>query len=209
MDSPFILRNLIECSDCGEMLKTKNQTSAKSRKDGSIYFCPICKSRIHKDYLHNKVLNDFSLRWSRELKSNKNVFKKEAGTWKKISKEKVQSLTEHIDTLRYKQALLKEDDDFYLEYNEAFELQLTLKKNEKNLYINAIQRIDELLEDPMTSALIDRFSQDLQVYSNEEKRSIILLTINKLKYVFNRNHFIIDYRLTPFVDLETLMEITQ
>ncbi|MBR8644239.1 recombinase family protein [[Brevibacterium] frigoritolerans] len=32
MDSPFILRNIIFCSDCGGRIKYKNQTSAKSKK---------------------------------------------------------------------------------------------------------------------------------------------------------------------------------
>jgi len=206
MDSPFILRNLVECNECGETLKTKNQTSAKSKTDGSIYFCPSCKKKIHKDYLHSKVLNDFSLRWSRELKSQKNIFKRIAISWKKLSNENIQALSEHIDKLRYKQAMLKEGDDFYLEFKEAFDLQLKLKEKEKALYSNVLQRINDLLEDPMTVELIDRFSQNLQQYSNEEKRSILLLTLNKLKYAFERNHFIIDYRLSPFVDIETLMQ---
>lgn len=58
IDSPFILKNIIFCSNCGESLKTKNQTSAKSKKDCSINFCPNCKCKIQKEILHQKIIND-------------------------------------------------------------------------------------------------------------------------------------------------------
>ncbi|MFE6167743.1 recombinase family protein [Viridibacillus arvi] len=68
MDSPFLLKNLVSCKQCGEKLETKNQTSAKSKTDGSIYFCPKCKCKLKKDVLNHVVIQDFADRWGREIK---------------------------------------------------------------------------------------------------------------------------------------------
>lgn len=206
MDSPFILRNLVFCNDCGEKLKTKNQTSAKSIKDESIYFCPNCKCKKRIDSLHHKVINDFSLRWTRELKSHKKVFKKVSNIWKKLCSEEIQTLIADIENLRYKMGLINPKNEHYDEFREAIELQLKSKEQNKLNYINVRSQIDLLLEDNMTSELIDRFHQDLHNYSNEEKKSIFLLSIRKINYDFNRDHLAIEYRLSPYVEIESLMD---
>jgi site-specific DNA recombinase len=64
-----------------------------------------------------------------------------------------------------------------------------------------------LLNDELQFELIDRLKQDIHDYSFEEKRSIILLAIKKIEIDFSRdNHTSIEYRLTPYIDIETLME---
>ncbi|MGG0251807.1 recombinase family protein [Peribacillus frigoritolerans] len=206
MDSPFILRNIIFCSDCGEELNTKNQTSAKSKKDGSIYFCTNCKCKIQKDVLHQKIINDFTLRWSRELKANKTMFKEISATWKKLCNKEVQSLKNDIENLRYKMQLLNPVMEYYEEFLQAFKLQLKLKEENKLLYNKVLIQIDCLLEDQMTLELIDRYTLNVQQYSNEEKRSIILLAIKKIVCDFKRDHCAIEYRLSPYIDIESIMD---
>lgn len=205
MDSPFILRNIIFCSDCGESLKTKNQTSAKSKKDGSIYFCPNCKCKIQKDLLHKKTINDFTLRWFRELKANKSMFKEISSTWKKLCNKEIQSLKDEIENLRYKMQLLKQTDKYYEDYLEAFEFQLKSKEANRILYNKVLIQIDYLLDDQMTLELIDRYKLNVHQLSNEEKRSIILLSIKKIVCDFERDHCVIEYRLSPYIDIESIM----
>jgi hypothetical protein len=167
MDSPFVLRNLVFCTDCGEKLKTKNQTSAKSKKDESIYFCPSCKCKIRIGSIHQKVINDFSLRWARELKSHKNIFKRTSNNWKKLCSKEIQSLTTDIENLRYKMGVINPNNENYDEFREAIELQLKSKEQNKSIYINVLSQIDLLLEDKMTTELIDRFKQDIHYYNTE------------------------------------------
>lgn len=205
MDSPFILRNLVFCSECGEKLKTKNQTSAKSKKDESIYFCPICNCKIRID-IHQTVINDFSLRWGRELKSHQKEFKNTTNKWKKICNNKIKDLTDYIEKLRYKKRLLNQNEDNYDEFLEVINLQLSSTEQDKLLYINVQKKLDSLLEDRITEELIDRFNQDIHLYSNEEIRSILLLSVKKITFNFIRNHLTMEYRLSPYVEIESLMD---
>ena len=62
MDSPFILKDLVTCKECGENLETKNQTSSKSKTDASIYFCSKCKCKLKKDAL-NQIVIQYLLKW--------------------------------------------------------------------------------------------------------------------------------------------------
>lgn len=70
-------------------------------------------------------------------------------------------------------------------------------------HLETLEKIDLLQNEGMYEELLDRFKQDIYKYSNEEKRTIFLLTINKIEIDFSKNNYLyIDYRLTPFVTLE-------
>ncbi|MDQ7860333.1 hypothetical protein RCO48_02455 [Peribacillus frigoritolerans] len=59
--------------------------------------------------------------------------------------------------------------EYYEEFLQAFKLQLKLKEENKLLYNKVLIQIDCLLEDQMTLELIDRYTLNVQQYSNEEK----------------------------------------
>lgn len=207
MDSRFILRNLVFCSDCNSQLKTKNPTSKKSKKDESIYICQNCKSKTKIDFLHQKVISDFSQRWSRELKYHLNEFNKTLKIWKRLTEITIQELANDIQNLRYKESSLHRNEEHYDVMNEAINYQLNFKQQAKSLYMKTLSRIEELLEeDALTLELIDRFKQDFHLYSNEEKRSILLQSIKKIDFDFKRTHFVIEYRLSPYVEIETVVD---
>lgn len=205
MDSPFILRKLVFCKVCGEVLKTKNQTSAKSKTDSSFYYCNSCKSKVHKDVLHNKVINDFILRWGKSIKTQKRTFGKTASNWKKLCKDTIQSLTASIEVLRYKFGMLKKEDEYYEELYQAVENQLNYKEKQKLAYHSVLSRIEELQNDQMSSEITERFAQNIDHYSNEEKRAILLQSIKQIDFDFKREHFFIEYQLSPYVDIESIM----
>ncbi|WP_195892880.1 recombinase family protein [Bacillus massiliigorillae] len=206
MNSPFLLRNLVFCKDCGETLKTKNQTSAKSKNDSSFYFCSNCKCKVRKDTLHQKTINDFAMRWARGLKSQIQTFKKVSSNWKQMCAKTIQSLKDDIDVLRYKLGTLKETDEFYEELLQAVESQLKFQEKQKLYYQSVLLRIEELSKDQMLLEIIARFLLDIYRYSTEEKRSIFLLSIKQIEFDFKRDHFNIEYRLSPYVEIETLMD---
>jgi len=157
--------------------------------------------------LHQKVINDFSQRWSRELKYHLNEFNKTLKIWKRLTEITIQELTNDIQNLRYKESSLHRNEEHYDVMNEAINYQLKFKQQAKLLYIKTLSRIEELLEeDALTLELIDRFKQDFHLYSNEEKRSILLQSIKKIDFDFKRTHFAIEYRLSPYVEIETVVD---
>lgn len=79
-------------------------------------------------------------------------------------------------------------------------------ERDKTLYVNTEEKIEHLSKDRITLELIDRFKQDIHSYSNVEKRSILLLSIKAVSYNFKRNDFEIEYRLSPYVEIETEMK---
>jgi site-specific DNA recombinase len=207
MDSPFILRDLIFCSTCNVKLKAKNMTPSKSKKKYLYYLCPNCQRKVNIDDLHSWVLGDFSYRWSRELKHYQNKINKILRKWKKVLSSKIATTTEQIVSLRYNLSMLEEGQDYYNDLKEIHELQLSSLEKEKLELQKVSEKIDMLLNDELQFELIDRLKQDIHDYSFEEKRSIILLAIKKIEIDFSRdNHTSIEYRLTPYIDIETLME---
>ncbi|MFJ5764582.1 recombinase family protein [Lysinibacillus sp. NPDC093210] len=206
MDSPFILKNLVFCKECGVKLETKNQTSAKSKTDGSIYFCPMCKCKLKKDVLNKIVLQDFAVRWGREIKLYPQRLKNEMMDWKKVCRKKVSDLKAGIEKLRFTISTLNPNDENYNVILEIAQLQLKSMENDKTLYVNTEEKIEQLFKENVTIELIDRFKQDIHSYSNVEKRSILLLSIKAIFYDFKRDDFEIEYRLSPYVEIETEMK---
>jgi len=207
MDSPFILKNLVACKECGNDLKTKNPTSSKSKTDGSVYYCSTCNGKILKDQLNNFILQDFANRWGREIKYYFEQLENGMLHWKKVCKRKIKELSEEIEQTRMKVAKVKSTDDNYELIQEIVNKQLNDLEKEKAAYAQTKEQIERLLKEQVTIELLERFKQNVQLYSNTEKRSILLLVINSIVYDFKKNDFEIEYRLTPYVEIENLMSI--
>jgi site-specific DNA recombinase len=207
MDSPFILRDLIYCHECKEKLVTRNSTPAKSKKKYMYYCCPSCKKKISTDKIHESIFADFSLRWGRELKYYEKQTEKILNRWKKGLEQKINDLNENLEKLKYLLSTLDKNNEYYLELKEIFEMQILSTTNEIQEYNTTREQIDLLSEDVMQAELIGRFKQDIYNYTNEEKRAIFLLAIEKIGINFSKdNHIRIDYRLTPYVEIEDLMK---
>ena len=209
MDSPFILKNLISCNECGEKLTARNQTSANSKQEQLFYICPKCNCKVRKDTLDKKVIDDFSRRWGRELDVLQKEFKKVIYNWKKVCIKEIQELKADIEDIRYKKSLVNPTIEKFALIVEATETQLKIKEKKKSLFEVCLEKVEILLKDSTTLELIDRFKQDIHSYNNVEKRSIILLTINNIVYDFKGEYLAeINYRLTPYVDIESFLQPT-
>lgn len=209
MDSEFILKDLVSCSDCGDLLKTKNQTSAKSKTDGSIYYCPSCKCKVKKDAMNQTVIKDFSVRWGREMKYYPERIEKEMKRWDKVCNQHVKVLNAEIKAVREKRALLNpayQNNDKLLEVIEG---KLKALEHEKLLYANSCEKIKTLIKEDITKESLNRFSQDFQSYSNVEKRSLLLQAIKEIKYDFKNNTFLIEYRITPYAEIEDYLTLSE
>lgn len=171
------------------------------------YCCPSCKKKISTDKIHESIFADFSLRWGRELKYYEKQTERILNRWKKGLEQKINDLNENLEKLKYLLSTLDKNNEYYLELKEIFEMQILTTTKEIQEYHTTREQIDFLIEDEMQTELIGRFKQDIHRYSNEEKRAIFLLAIEKIGVNFSKdNHIRIDYRLTPYVEIEDLMK---
>lgn len=206
MNSPFILRNIVVCEKCDQSLNTKNATPAKSSKKYLYYTCPSCKEKILMEELQQIVLSDFSIRWSRELKHYLEKVKKILQTWDKVLNDQIMLSKAQLDTLKYNHSMLKVDSDLYDDLKESFDYQIQGTEKLKQQYYETKEQIGLLMDDPTITELLGRFKIDIHEYTFEEQRSLILLSIQKISIDFNKvNQVSIEYRLTPFVDIENLI----
>ncbi len=206
MNSPFILRNLAICSACNTKLTTKNSTPVKSKKKYMYYRCPSCKQKLTVDELNNVILGDLSKRWSKELNQHQKEMKRILNSWNEVIRKKINDTKDVIATLKYKFSMLDQNQEFYKDIKESFDLQIKYHEKENERLNIALEQIKQLQKDDKQTELIDRFKQNIQKYALEEKRSIILLAIESIEVNFERrNHIKIEYRLTPYVELENLV----
>ena len=156
--------------------------------------------------LHQIVLKDFSSRWSRELKYYLEQAKKILQNWKKALNNQLPYIKAQLDTLKYNFSILKEDTEFYEDIKESFELQIDSTEKLKQQYIETKEQISLLMNDTTIVELFDRFKNDIHQYTFEEQRSLILLSIQNISIDFNKGDQVsIEYRLTPFIDIENLI----
>lgn len=206
MNSPFIFRDIVVCEKCNQPLETKNATPAKSAKKYLYYTCSNCKVKIPIKELDQIVLNDFSNRWCRELKHHLDKAKKILHSWEKVLNDQILLTKSHLEKLKYNESMLKIDNEFYEEIKESFDYQIRNKEKRKQQYYETKEQIDLLMNDPLIVELLGRFKNDIHVYSYEEQRSLILLSMKKISINFEEEHNLsIEYRLTPFVEIENLI----
>lgn len=206
MNSRFLMKDIIFCDSCNEKLVVKNSTPAHSKKSYLHYRCPVCKKKISLEELHQIVFNDFTSRWSRELKYYIDKANKILLIWKKTLNHSILDLSKQLEKLKYNFSMLKAEDPFYPDLKESFELQIAITENTKLQYLEANEKIDYLLNDPMFYELFARFKEDIHNYSFEEQRSLLMLAIQRITIDFGKNNqTMIEYRLTPFVELEKLV----
>lgn len=206
MNSPFILRHIVFCETCGEKLVAKNATPAKSTKKYNYYRCSECKNKIKMEDLHQIIISDFSSRWTRELKHYLDKSKKILHAWKSTLNAKHSNSRKKLEALKYDLSMLKENHKYYTELKESFELQIEAIEIQKQQYLTVKEEIDYQLKDNMLYELFGRFKQDISSYTFEEQRSLLLLAVEKISINFDANNqTTIGYRLTPFVDIENVI----
>ncbi|MCM3393715.1 recombinase family protein [Cytobacillus oceanisediminis] len=207
MDSPFVLRDIVLCVKCERKLAVKNMTPAKAKKNYQYYYCKTCKRKINLEELHSYVFDDFTGRWGRELNNQTRTIKGIYSEWKKTIEAKSAENKSNVDKLRYKLSFVKPENEFYEDIKESFTLQIKSVEEERTKLLNVLEQIRVLSEYGEPLELISRFKEDIYKYNNEEKRSIFLIAIKEISIDFIRKNFIeINYRLTPFVEVETTID---
>ncbi|MEH7494413.1 recombinase family protein [Neobacillus niacini] len=204
MDTPFTLKDLLVCKNCDVPLISKNFTPGKSKREKLVYRCVNCKKYVEVKKVHEIVLKKFF----EHISKNSAVMKREVistlKSWKKILKQKQDNVHK---TLQH----VKEQERYVLYSTNLAEREfansIAITQNflsEKGTELgNLLDQIEQILDGNELETLFSRFF-DLKnnSLSELELRSLSLFFIEKVELNLSTTNVAIQYKLTPFVDLE-------
>ncbi|WP_223702732.1 recombinase family protein [Sutcliffiella deserti] len=206
MDTPFTLKNLLECKNCNAPLTSKNFTSGKSKSDIQkyVYRCANCKKFVAAEKVHDFVFKKIF----EHLSKNSIVMKKEAVNmlkkWKKILRQKQDNVTKAIQHV-------KEQERFVVNVTTPEEMELANsiafthnRLSEKGSELEELSEKIEKLLNPSELDIIfmNFFDHTSNTLNDLELRSLSLFLIDKVELNLTTMNASIDYRITPFIDLE-------
>jgi site-specific DNA recombinase len=206
MDTPFTLKNLLECKNCNAALTSKNFTpgQSKSNQQKYVYRCANCKKFVATEKVHDIVFKKVF----EHLSKNSIVMKKEAVNmlkrWKKILKQKQDIVTKTIQHV-------KEQERFVVNVTTPEEMELATSITfTNNLLFERASELEELskkIEKLLNSSELDTlfmnfFDHTSKSLNNLELRSLSLFLIDKVELNLTTMNASVDYRITPFIDLE-------
>jgi site-specific DNA recombinase len=204
LSTDFILEGLLKCKTCDLPLKTRNSTPSNSKRDYKYYFCPNCNKKANINVIRDEVLTDFKKKWSRSIQQHSKESLNFSSSWIKKLKIKKEEIKQQIQTIKYNENMLHQmESEFEKKLKQTYTLQIQNKNNQLSEIQFLIDRIEKTLTQN-TDELLERFVQNFETYSNEELTSTLLLSIKEIKVDFDQDipELYIDYRLTPYVELE-------
>ncbi|TFB13587.1 recombinase family protein [Filobacillus milosensis] len=205
MDTPFTLKDLLECKNCHVPLTSKNFTSGKSNNQKYVYRCTSCKNFVEVEKVHDIVFKKVF----DHLSKNSVGMKKEALTMlKRWNKSVTQKQSDVLKTIQH----VKEQERFVVNRNTPEEIEFansiasTLDKLTKKVeeLAEIIKKIEQLLDPTKLEILFTSFFKNdkSNPLSKLELRSLFLFLIEKIDLNLATNNVSINYRITPFVDIE-------
>ncbi|MCT4618212.1 MAG: recombinase family protein [Marinisporobacter sp.] len=195
--TPFLLRDKLACGNCGTILKAKNYGFYKNGtpREG-VYRCDCTrklkkneKMILKKSIIEEKFIDEFlanlspektNIMWYYYSKTRDRILKENEDKIKRIDEELTKK-SQHISKL---DALIQcEDNETIL---EALKVQRPILQRELDILksykdeLNAITANSFKAESDLVDALKKLFKQDFKHLSNERKRMIIDMLIDKV-----------------------------
>lgn len=210
-ETPFLLRDILYCNSCEQKLSAKDNTPARSTKKYLIYKCSLCKSKIDIDQIHSTIIDEVHSKWSIKLAKMNNEIKNLLSKRVKKIEHFRDQLNDQLTMVKYKHEMLYnlESDlenthhwDFIINVAEH---KLSKQIQEANRFIEQIslllqnQNFNELFSTVETSNIMN--------FKNAELRTLLLTLFKKIIIDFdNNNHTSIEYKLSPFPEIEHYLE---
>lgn len=208
-DSPFILRNLIFCKHCNQQLSTKDMSPAKSKNKYQYYLCPDCKSKIKAEEINDVILKRLGIDLNKQSTQIENHTQKLFGKWGNMLSTKIHQLKDQLKKIELNEQLNKQKSHMNSAESNMMQESFESAKNQIKESIekanDSLETITTLLQDEKLH-LFYKWFKDMKVLdlSNTEKRAITLYFFKKIEIDFNKDNTVsLDYRLTPFVELES------
>lgn len=205
LDTPFLLRNLIHCSQCNTTLKAKDNSPKSKSKQYLVYRCPSCKCNIRIQDVHDEVVTDLIKKLTSNLFQMVEESKVTMSQWLRTLQSLKESVEQTEERISYNERLLEQRDDPENMIHTIKHSKMIMKEKKLKL-TQAIGKIQSLNNDQALYEVYTHFKQaDVSSLSNTELRTLCLTFIEQIKLTTkNHNKFsvTINYRLNPFVELE-------
>ena len=204
MDTPFTLKDLMICKSCELPLTSKNFTSGKSKKEKHVYRCVKCKKCVEVKHVHDIVFKKFF----EHLSKNGVVMKKEVirtlKSWKKTLKQKQDKVLKTLQHVKEQERITIYGTDLTeIEFANSIAITLNYLSEKGTELTNIIGKVEQMLNTAELEILFSRFfGLDSNSLSELELRSLCLFFIEKIEMNLSNVNLAIQYKLTPFVDLE-------
>ncbi|WRP06584.1 recombinase family protein [Rossellomorea aquimaris] len=206
LETPFLLRNLLYCSQCNTAFRTKDNSPKGKSGKYRVYRCQNCKMNISADDIHEEVKSDLSKKWTSNLHQMIDESKSALTDWMKTLKAWKKSVEQTEERILFNERMLGQQEE--QEYIATiFKSSKDLIKEEKLKINQAIEKIDLLNNDMALLEVYSHFKKaDISSLSNNELRVLCLTFIDKIQLSYSRDKgftLSINYRLNPFVEIET------
>jgi site-specific DNA recombinase len=208
--TPFILRGLIHCKNCNQVLKTKDATPSKAKRKYLFYYCPVCKNKVDMNNFNKLIIEELKQKLKMRKSSSKIEIRAMLSKMIKNLQHVFSQLKDELKVIEYKENIQSlqstKDEEWKLILNTA---KVKLEKNIRE-FSSALEHVTALLEDPKMDAIIEQLSDlDVTNFSSIELRTLCLIYFKEILIDFiNGCHVTIDSEGIPFVSLGTLLENT-
>ncbi|WP_421379642.1 recombinase family protein [Bacillus salacetis] len=216
LNTPFALKDLIVCKDCGERLISKNFTPGTSKKDKDknndkkkqnqklVYRCVNCIKYVEVEQVHAIFLKKFFDHLSKNNSMMKREIRNSLKRWDKTLKQKQMKISQSLQHVKEQERFVAHESEMVgseLAISIADTLSFLSEKN--NEIAELIEQIEKMLEaDELELYLTKFFDHQSNMLNDLELRSLSLFFIEKIELDLSTNNAAIHYRITPFIDLE-------
>lgn len=202
-DTPFYLRGIAYCKNCKVSLKTKVDTPSQSTKKYMKYVCPNSRQKIDMNAVHEIVFTRFSTQWTQQLYKMRSHAQQLLVRWKKALRREEESSKKQNELLLYNERMIEGNNEKRAFLKHISSAKETMQKKLAQLH-SAMEQIDLLLNNDEIDKVFQRFEYltSFGQFSDIEKRTLSLMFINRVDIHFASKRVDIDFRLSPFVELE-------
>lgn len=214
IDTPFLLRGLISCKECGILLHAKNRSPAKSNKKYQYlnYECSNCKEKTHIEPVHKEVLSLLFRDWRARLQDSKNFTQNQLNRWEEMLLLKQNSLQVNLEKLDDHKRMLTSNSKHLEEWTEVIEITENQIKGDLIKLSSLLDKIQLLKTDNVLFEVFNHFKDvEKASLSNVEQRSLMFMLVDSVSIDFRDNNKLhLSTRYSPFVDLEnSIIQITE
>jgi len=206
--SHFVLRGILYCKKCDQSLIAKNETPKGSKRSYLVYRCPTCRQRLSADDIHNEMQKELSAKFLTTLAIMEN------NTLAALITKRQLKIIEHRDAISTKLKEIQFKEEFLMNQPEKAsisnwhsissigELKLKRDLDKANTYIEHINLFLEGIQSNQALSLLN-----LESLSNIELRTLILVLFKRITVDFDNGRLLyVDYRLTPFTQIDRYLE---
>ncbi|WP_164984983.1 recombinase family protein [Ammoniphilus sp. CFH 90114] len=191
MRTPFLLRGVIECKKCSEILKCKDNTPTGSKNSYLNYYCDKCKNKISPELVHPEFIKKFIQKILTVLTDSKGYTKQMLKQWEKDLKSKSTDLKHKLDIVEYHRSLLDDSNELFEEWKSALQVTMDSFKEQIELNKEELIKVERLMSNKGFTNLFSIITNsNLSMLRQSELRILVLQFTKRviIDFIDNEQH---------------------